>query len=177
MISNCLKIPIPEKRKLLALDDQERAKSSPSRTPVGRPKAPSAIGSATSLNNTDTSTSSSIGDTSANSSNASTRPTSSNGTGGAIRKQGRNGIGHTGITRTPKKEMKCHLCGRKFLNAGQYALHVQAHAKGMESLETGAGRPTVDGANKARNGGRLTVLGPDDASKIVQKLVNLGKKV
>ncbi|XP_021699444.1 uncharacterized protein LOC5569196 [Aedes aegypti] len=133
LISNCLKIPIPDKRKLLAQDDRVRAKSSPSRTPNGLLKPPTLTGSATSLD-TDTSTSSSIGDTSANSSSASTRPASSGK--GAIRKPGRTGVGHTGITRTPKKEMKCHLCNRKYLNAVEYALHVQAHAKGMESLES-----------------------------------------
>ncbi|KXJ68515.1 hypothetical protein RP20_CCG002941 [Aedes albopictus] len=146
MISNCLKIPIPDKRKLLAQDDRERAKSSPSRgTPIanGFLKPPTASGSATSLD-TDTSTSSSIGDTSANSSSASTRPAASKT--GAIRKPVRTGVGHTGITRTPKKEMKCHLCNRRYLNAVEYALHVQAHAKGMESLD--AKTVTTDEATK-----------------------------
>ncbi|XP_065092445.1 uncharacterized protein LOC135713290 [Ochlerotatus camptorhynchus] len=173
LIINCLKIPIPDKRKLLAQNDLQRASSSKSSsTPLnGHIKLPSS-GSTV---NSDTSASSSIGDTSSNNASGSgtTQPTSSTG---AIRKKART-VGHTGITRTPKKEMKCHLCNRRFLNAVEYALHVQAHAKGVASLK---GASSTDGEEnemqKDENNPNEGLLHAKDANKIVQKLVNLGRK-
>ncbi|XP_055525640.1 serine-rich adhesin for platelets [Wyeomyia smithii] len=151
VISNCVKIPLLEKRKLLAQQEQQRAaaiaRSSPRSRPVTAPRAKlNSTGSnksnrsAEAVAPSDTSTSSSIGDTSSASASS---LTGAGGGGSKKRPQSatvtKRTIGHTGIIRTPKREMKCHHCGRGFLNAVEYALHVQAHSKaGMEpSLDTG----------------------------------------
>lgn len=35
---------------------------------------------------------------------------------------------HTGVKRTPKKTLRCHICNEKFINCVEYALHTANHA-------------------------------------------------
>ncbi|XP_058444119.1 serine-rich adhesin for platelets-like [Malaya genurostris] len=175
VISNCLKIPPLEKRKLLAQrEDQQRAANNRSgeRSNVSRittrPKLDSA-GSSNSSNRSvdappsDTSTSSSIGDTSS----------ASLSSQGVSKKRNKatdkqRTVGHTGITRTPKKEIKCHHCSKKFINAVEYALHVQAHAKGgLQPL-----KDLVTQNQKTDVPSQLP-----EVAKLVQKLTNIKNRV
>ncbi|XP_055617399.1 serine-rich adhesin for platelets [Toxorhynchites rutilus septentrionalis] len=177
LASNCVKIPLLEKRKLLAQNEQQRAASAKTTTTLPtndrstrermvRPSTSRADSSnrENSSNNSDTSTSSSIGDTSTNTSGGKLTNNNNNSTSRKL------AVGHTGITRTPKKEMKCHLCVQRFLNAVEYALHVQTHVKGISAQESP--EATTLAPERDENG----LLRMDDAKQILQKLAFVRKR-
>ncbi|KAL9698792.1 hypothetical protein quinque_002233 [Culex quinquefasciatus] len=175
VVSNCDKVPLPEKRRLLAEGERERAASvKRGGTPDGKKKQqrmsirpPTTTGSGASNRSASSSTTTRSGD------ETDTSTCSSNGgggSGGMTRKKvtvpSRGGGG--GISRTPNKELKCHLCARRFLNAVEYALHVQAHAK--NGKPTGGGGDGEDVENQQQE-----QIGSEEVSKLVQKLVTLTK--
>ncbi|XP_053699439.1 zinc finger protein 532 [Sabethes cyaneus] len=162
VVSNCDKIPLLEKRKLLAHEEQQRAaaigRSSPRARPATVPRAKMDSTGSNKSNNrsaevtpSDTSTSSSVGDTSTASASSLTGAGGGGGGNGKKRPQvmsaSKRAIGHSGIVRTPKREMKCHHCGRGFLNAVEYGLHVQAHSNGglEPSLDAGGSPKSSEG--------------------------------
>lgn len=40
---------------------------------------------------------------------------------------------HTGVKRTPKKLLKCHMCEKKFLDCVQYAIHISNHSTQIQT--------------------------------------------
>lgn len=82
--------------------------------------------------------------------------------------------GGGGISRTPNKELKCHLCARRFLNAVEYALHVQAHAKNGKPAAVGTGTGGGGDGEDVENQ-QQEQIASEEVSKLVQKLVTLTK--
>uniref|UniRef100_A0A1Q3FYQ9 C2H2-type domain-containing protein n=1 Tax=Culex tarsalis TaxID=7177 RepID=A0A1Q3FYQ9_CULTA len=176
VVANCDKVPLPEKRRLLAEGERERAANVVKRsTPDAakrqrlsmRPPTTSTNRSASSTRSgdeTDTSTCSSNGGTTGSAVVAAAATTR--------KKVAVKSSGGGGISRTPSKELKCHLCARRFLNAVEYALHVQAHAKNGK-VAVGGGGDGEDVENLAKQGQEQ--ISSEEVSKLMQKLVTLTK--
>lgn len=179
ILTNCLKIPPLEKRKLLIQEENHRAATAkptgettrPNRSHLIRPSTVAAVrqnllavvrdkvpNTSVDGESSDTSTTSSIKNSTANNI-ASKRRTAT----GAVRKRTTCA---TGISRTPKKEVKCHFCNRRFLNTVEYALHVEAHTKAVEPLKKDEepAEPKDD-------------LYLQDAAEIMQKLATLKNRI
>ncbi|XP_058827845.1 uncharacterized protein LOC131687765 [Topomyia yanbarensis] len=180
VIHNCLKVPLLEKRKLLAQqEDQRRAanvrsieRTNTSRTAPLRTTTRSKLVSAGSSNASNRSVDVPLSETATSSSSPDTSSASiSSLTTGSKKRQPASGkprtVGHTGITRTPKKEIKCHHCSRKFVNAVEYALHVQAHARnGLQPLNN-----PLDEDPKGSSDGEA--IQRHEVANIVQKLATI----
>lgn len=183
VVSNCDKVPLPEKRRLLAEGERERAASvKRGGTPDAAKRKqqrmsirpPTTTGSGSSSNR---SASSSTTTRSGDETDTSTCSSNGGGGGGGMTRKkvtvpSRGGGG--GISRTPNKELKCHLCARRFLNAVEYALHVQAHAKNGKPAAVGTGTGGGGDGEDVENQ-QQEQIASEEVSKLVQKLVTLTK--
>lgn len=169
VVSNCSKVPLPEKRRLLAEGERERA-ANLKRTPDGAKKRMSLRPPTTTASNRSASSTRSGDETDTSTSSSSGATTS--GSGG--RKKVAVSTSGGGISRTPNKELKCHLCARRFLNAVEYALHVQAHAKNGKSA-VGGGGDGENVENLAKEDQPEQEITSAAVSKLVQKLATLTK--
>ncbi|KAL1373511.1 hypothetical protein pipiens_018617 [Culex pipiens pipiens] len=177
VVANCDKVPLPEKRRLLAEGERERAASvKRGGTPdAAKKKQRMSIRPSTTTTGSGASNRSASSSTTTRSGDETDTSTCSSNGGGVITAGARKKVtvpsrgGGGGISRTPNKELKCHLCARRFLNAVEYALHVQAHAK--NGKPTGGGGGGGDGEDVENQ----QQIASEEVSKLVQKLVTLTK--